>query len=138
MNRNEKEKLPAIQVSFIQNLVSPLFHASAAAGVIPGIIESESPGLEKKNDESLELSDTEFGSDHALDEDDVSIPDEAPLPKIRKVVSIILTNLEMNFQAWHDELPHEEDSLQDSEETKEFEESDEIISQQSTKDPADI
>ena len=43
MDRNTPEKLPAIQLSFIQNLVSPLFHASAEAGIIPGIIETTRP-----------------------------------------------------------------------------------------------
>lgn len=41
MNRNQPEKLPAIQVSFIQHLVYPLFTACAEAGIIPGILESE-------------------------------------------------------------------------------------------------
>ena len=39
MDRNNPEKLPTIQLSFIQNLVSPLFHACAEAGIIPGILE---------------------------------------------------------------------------------------------------
>ncbi len=40
MDRNHPEKLPAIQLSFIQHLVSPLFQGAAAAGIIPGILET--------------------------------------------------------------------------------------------------
>ncbi len=40
MDRNHPEKLPAIQLSFIQHLVSPLFQAAATAGIIPGILET--------------------------------------------------------------------------------------------------
>ncbi len=53
MDRNHPEKLPAIQLSFIQHLVSPLFQACAEAGIIPGIVEtlsprdSSTPGLEE-------------------------------------------------------------------------------------------
>ena len=43
MDRNHPEKLPAIQLSFIQNLVSPLFHAAAEARIIPGITEAATP-----------------------------------------------------------------------------------------------
>ena len=43
MDRNHPEKLPAIQLSFIQNLVSPLFHAAAEARIIPGITEATTP-----------------------------------------------------------------------------------------------
>ena len=39
MDRKHPEKLPAIQLSFIQHLVSPLFQACADAGIIPGILE---------------------------------------------------------------------------------------------------
>jgi len=42
MDRRHPEKLPAIQLSFIQNLVSPLFQACAEAGIIPGILEAGS------------------------------------------------------------------------------------------------
>ena len=40
MDRKHPEKLPAIQVSFIQNLVSPLFKACADARILPGILEA--------------------------------------------------------------------------------------------------
>ena len=40
MDRKHQEKLPAIQLSFIQHLVSPLYHSCAEAGIIPGIMES--------------------------------------------------------------------------------------------------
>ena len=39
MDRKHQEKLPAIQLSFIQHLVSPLFQSCAEAGIIPGIME---------------------------------------------------------------------------------------------------
>ena len=42
MDRKHQEKLPAIQLSFIQHLVSPLYHSCAEAGVIPGIMEASS------------------------------------------------------------------------------------------------
>ena len=45
MDRKHQEKLPAIQLSFIQHLVSPLYHSCAEAGIIPGIMEASStPG----------------------------------------------------------------------------------------------
>ena len=43
MDRRHPEKLPAIQLSFIQHLVSPLFQACAKAGIIPGILENVAP-----------------------------------------------------------------------------------------------
>lgn len=43
MDRKHPEKLPAIQLSFIQHLVSPLFQACAEAGIIPGILEPVVP-----------------------------------------------------------------------------------------------
>lgn len=45
MDRKSPEKLPAIQLSFIQHLVSPLFQAAATAGIIPGILETTAPLL---------------------------------------------------------------------------------------------
>ena len=42
MDRKHQEKLPAIQLSFIQHLVSPLYHLCAEAGIIPGIMEASS------------------------------------------------------------------------------------------------
>lgn len=89
MDRHETEKLPAIQVSFIQNLVAPLFRACAEVGIIPGEVEP-----------------VEEGSDDVLDED--SIPDEAALIRpTKKIFSVILNNLQMNYEAWKDELPRE-------------------------------
>ena len=44
MDRKHPEKLPAIQLSFIQHLVSPLFHAAAEAAIIPGILEELESG----------------------------------------------------------------------------------------------
>ena len=40
MDRKHQEKLPAIQLSFIQHLVSPMYQSCAEAGIIPGIMES--------------------------------------------------------------------------------------------------
>ena len=48
MDRKHPEKLPAIQLSFIQHLVSPLFQACAEAGIIPGILETAT-GSERDN-----------------------------------------------------------------------------------------
>ena len=104
MNRQEKEKLPAIQVSFIQNLVSPLFHACGEAGIIPGILETD---VNKSKEYNEGISDEEMGPDDALQDDD-SIPDEA-LPPTKNIFSIILTNLQMNFESWRDELPKVDD-----------------------------
>ena len=103
MHRNEKEKLPAIQVSFIQNLVSPLFHACAEAGLIPGIIDN---GTTNGGGEG----EKEGGSDDDSDSLDSAslVEDSLPLsssPITRKIISIILTNLEMNYQAWKSEIP---------------------------------
>lgn len=109
MSRNEKEKLPAVQVSFIQNLVAPLFHASAEAGVIPGIIE-DTHKVDKDNLEDLSDAD-----DAVIDIDSI---DEASTDlSSRKVVSIILTNLEMNFEAWKSELPQIEEVKNDGDKT---------------------
>lgn len=97
MDRHEKEKLPAIQVSFIQNLVAPLFRACAEVGIIPGVVEPIGG---------------EVGSDGEVvsEEDEDSIPDEAALIRpTKKIYSIILTNLQMNFESWKDELPKEAD-----------------------------
>ena len=104
MNRNEKHKLPAVQVSFIQNLVSPLFQASAKGGVIPGIIEHDNNGQQQQKDPFEDLSDVD---DHVLEENMDEAVSELPT---HKFVSIILTNLEMNFEAWKSELPQPEET----------------------------
>lgn len=96
MDRHETEKLPAIQVSFIQNLVAPLFRACAEIGIIPGVVEPVSSGL----------SEDEINSDDVIDED--SIPEEAALIRpTKKIFSVILNNLQMNYEAWKEELPKE-------------------------------
>lgn len=95
MNRSEKEKLPAIQVSFIQNLVSPLFHACAEGGLIPGIIENSA-------EEEKEMGPSDDDADSL---DSASLVEEPLSPVPRKIISIILTNLEMNYQAWKSEIP---------------------------------
>ena len=59
MDRRHPEKLPAIQLSFIQNLVSPLFQACAEAGIIPGILEAGSD----KDGASRTASPTDKGED---------------------------------------------------------------------------
>lgn len=158
MNRHETEKLPAIQVSFIQNLVSPLFQACAEAGIIPGIVETvaqnsttplptESTPIDKdklrkrrklsgqnslESEKSLgseneedDLSDNIFSissDDESFDEDNV--PNEAGELPVRKVFSVILTNLQINYEGWRRELPEEESSSskQDSVEPKDEEE----------------
>ncbi len=99
MDRQQKDKLPAIQVSFIQNLVAPLFRACAEVGIIPGVAETTSRG-EGLPDEEIEPD----------EEDDDSIPDEAGalIRPTKKIYSIILTNLQMNYESWKDELPKED------------------------------
>ena len=111
MDRNEPDKLPTIQISFIQHLVSPLFHACAEAGIIPGEIEDSEQ--EEKADTGKDKDDLDGGLSMAtlvpdsrgLTEDDVmeDMLDEAHVPPVRKVVSIILSNLQMNFESWQDE-----------------------------------
>ena len=110
MDRNEPDKLPTIQISFIQHLVSPLFHACAEAGIIPGEIEdSEQEKVDTGKDEAdldggLSMA-TLVPDSRGLTEDDVmeDMLDEAHVPPVRKVVSIILSNLQMNFESWQDE-----------------------------------
>ena len=122
MNRCEPEKLPAIQISFIQHLVSPLFHACAEAGIIPGVVESFTfTEKELKKDESVEEEEKEgerdqlqmpVPSDSKLEaeEDDDPMMDISDLEaqSVRKVFSIILTNLQVNFKGWQSELPPED------------------------------
>ena len=123
MHRDEKEKLPAIQVSFIQNLVAPLFRACAEVGIIPGVVESMHSTGSKEEKEEEGLTDIEISSDDVMEDDDDedSIPDEAALIRpTKKIFSIILTNLQTNFESWKDELPKEktepeEDNLSEGE-----------------------
>lgn len=116
MSRKDEEKLPAIQVSFIQNLVSPLFHACGEAGLIPGIFEDIDQPAPPTSSTTPPLTNSATPSTNdtppppAEDTDDESIPDEALVPTVhRKIVSIILTNLQMNFEAWQSEIPKEEE-----------------------------
>ena len=145
MNRHETEKLPAIQVSFIQNLVSPLFQACAEAGIIPGIVETigqgsttllptestpNSPEKKRKGEKIDQQSsfDSEKGLDSENEDDDMSdnifsasseddsfdeenMPNEAgEMIPVRKVFSVILTNLQINYEGWRRQLPEEEGS----------------------------
>ena len=133
MDRNHPEKLPAIQLSFIQHLVSPLFHSCAEAGIIPGMLDapnSRSPtpvplgggggGGEKTEGEPTSLGVT-VPDDNASDvsdlEDDVIGEDEMMSSAMaesseslssHKFVSVILNNLKINYEGWQAELPPEE------------------------------
>ena len=118
MDRHQPEKLPAIQISFIQHLVSPLFHACAEAGIIPGVVESytsaeqqlkkeESVEEEERDEEMATSSDAKIETDEETDEDAIAdMLDEAH--PVRKVISIILTNLQVNYDGWESELPLED------------------------------
>jgi hypothetical protein len=69
MDRKHPEKLPAVQLSFIQHLVSPLFQACAEAGIIPGISEpvQSTPGPEEvSGDENAAQQGTELSPNHNL------------------------------------------------------------------------
>ena len=69
MDRKHQEKLPAIQLSFIQHLVSPLYQSCAEAGIIPGITENsttppnESPLPPVAGEEGFTKTEGEGGRD---------------------------------------------------------------------------
>lgn len=53
LQRDQPEKLPKVQLSFVQNLVFPLFQVCAQAGIIPGeltVEESATPPLDTPNE----------------------------------------------------------------------------------------
>nr|BAA34309.1 EFPDE3 [Ephydatia fluviatilis] len=115
LDRKHPEKLPAVQLSFIQNLVSPLFHACAEAGVIPGVLEdndirSATPVIDASKTEGMttpsvtsdetRFSDTTARPETNEDEDNISI-----VIPTKKFMSVILSNLQMNYEAWQAELP---------------------------------
>ena len=74
MDRNEPDKLPTIQISFIQHLVSPLFTACAEAGIIPADVESVQ--AEKEGEEGdKEQSDTSLTKPLSDEEDSMGDDD---------------------------------------------------------------
>lgn len=118
MDRKSPEKLPAIQLSFIQHLVSPLFQSSAEAGIIPGILvptdtPTPSPPLPELGKEGM-AGESESKT-MAVVEDDLDIGDDAfvmdtkSVVKPHKFMSLILTNLHVNYEGWRAELPKEEE-----------------------------
>ena len=101
LERNNPEQLPKVQLSFIQNLVSPLFQVCAEAGLIPGQL-SEDTDVRDVAEQKAEKSDAEYS-----DSDIESDLDDAEAMKGKKFVSVILTNLEENYAKWQEQLPPE-------------------------------
>ena len=101
LERNNPEQLPKVQLSFIQNLVSPLFQVCAEAGLIPGQL-SEEVDVRDKAESKADKSESEYS-----DSDIESDLDDAEAMKGKKFVSIILTNLEENYAQWQAQLPPE-------------------------------
>lgn len=104
LERDHPEQLPKVQLSFIQNLVSPLFQVCAEAGLIPGQLSEEvdvrdtNPATESKVDD--EYSETASDIESELD--------DAEAMKGKKFISVILTNLEENYAKWQAQLPPED------------------------------
>ena len=101
LERNNPEQLPKVQLSFIQNLVSPLFQVCAEAGLIPGQL-SEDTDVRDVAESKADKSDAEFS-----DSDIESDLDDAEAMKGKKFASVILTNLEENYAQWQAQLPPE-------------------------------
>ena len=101
LERNNPEQLPKVQLSFIQNLVSPLFQVCAEAGLIPGQLSYEID-VRDTTETKPDKSDGEFS-----DSDIESDLDDAESMKGKKFISIILTNLEENYAKWQAQLPPE-------------------------------
>ena len=101
LERNNPEQLPKVQLSFIQNLVSPLFQVCAEAGLIPGQL-SEDTDVRDVAEQKADKSDAEYS-----DSDIESDLDDAEAMKGKKFVSVILTNLEENYAKWQEQLPPE-------------------------------
>lgn len=101
LERNNPEQLPKVQLSFIQNLVSPLFQVCAEAGLIPGQL-SEEVDVRDVAEPKADKTDDEY-----TDSDIESELDDAEAMKGKKFVSIILTNLEENYAQWQAQLPPE-------------------------------
>ena len=131
MDRNHPEKLPAIQLSFIQHLVSPLFQGCAEAGIIPGILVPADtsdfptsstplpePGKEGEAGESESKTVASVVDDLDVGDDAFAL-DTKQESTSHKFMSLILTNLHINYEGWRAELPKEED-----EEKKEIEDGD--------------
>ena len=121
LDRKHPEKLPAVQLSFIQNLVSPLFHACAEAGLIPGVLEdndtpaatpltdsSKTEGVTTPTVASDEPRSGDTGGDRAIAGSSITNEDEDGISVVvptNKFVSVVLFNLQMNYEAWQAELP---------------------------------
>ena len=101
LERNNPEQLPKVQLSFIQNLVSPLFQVCAEAGLIPGQLSDE-VDVRDTAETKTGKSDGEYS-----DSDIESDLDDAEAMKGKKFISIILTNLEENYAKWQAQLPPE-------------------------------
>ena len=101
LERNNPEQLPKVQLSFIQNLVSPLFQVCAEAGLIPGQLSDE-VDVRDTTETKANKSDDEYS-----DSDIESDLDDAEAMKGKKFISIILTNLEDNYAKWQAQLPPE-------------------------------
>ena len=142
MDRNEPDKLPTIQISFIQHLVSPLFTACAEAGIIPADVEEDEKegGDKEQTNGSLTKTLSEDDDTMSMGDDDVMEDEltEASVQPVRKVISIILTNLQMNFDSWHAEetailerqkltLKRETGSIEEEDEEEKVEISDQLV-----------
>ena len=101
LERNNPEQLPKVQLSFIQNLVSPLFQVCAEAGLIPGQLSGDID-VRDVAESKADKSDAEFS-----DSDIESDLDDAEAMKGKKFASVILTNLEENYAKWQAQLPPE-------------------------------
>lgn len=102
LERNNPEQLPKVQLSFIQNLVSPLFQVCAEAGLIPGQLSEDVDVRDEAESKAEDKSDAEFS-----DSDIESDLDDAEAMKGKKFASVILTNLEENYAKWQAQLPPE-------------------------------
>lgn len=132
MNRRTTEKLPAVQLSFIQNLVSPLFHACAEAGIIPGILDTDPLALSRSStplpegvkEGEAQGEDEDTRTKNQLEhESSFEIEDEACMigkvsEPAQKFMSIIITNLQVNYEGWQAELPHEEEETKERGQTE--------------------
>jgi len=104
LERDHPEQLPKVQLSFIQNLVSPLFQVCAEAGLIPGQL-SEETDVRDTNPAGESKADDEYSETASEIECDL---DDAEAMKGKKFASIILTNLEENYARWQAQLPPED------------------------------
>ena len=96
LQRDQPDKLPKVQLSFVQNLVSPLFQVCAQAHIIPG----EMVPLEVGGDTPQDVSNERKWSSDAVP---LEVPKETlddssegdDFSPERKFTSVILDNLQV-------------------------------------------